>query len=52
MLTEAKPSSILVVSVGYHIIFNDFIVNNCFIITLFLFKHIKNKFKITIFICK
>ena len=31
-MTSASPRSILVVSVGYHIIFNDSIVNNCIIV--------------------
>ena len=32
MLYNNSPRSILVVSVGYHIIFNDSIVNNCIIL--------------------
>ena len=33
-----SPRSILVVSVGYHIIFNDSIVNNCIISDMITFK--------------
>ena len=36
MLTLASPRSILVVSVGYHIIFNDSIVNNCIIFYIWI----------------
>ena len=43
----ASPRSILVISVGYHIIFNDSIVNNCILWSLLnLQMNISFKFQV------